>query len=159
MEGKVHIAPAGRWKHTAAVCLLSVIAAALLMLLCVRWLDRLELDPLARSALLALLAYVVFRVFYPALDSLLPGGEKQRTLTWQVTEETLILGGETIPRRDIIQVHLWPERDALGHAGAGCTVNIERQGKNILLRTPGGAEAVPAAEELKALASALGWRG
>ena len=71
----------------------------------------------------------------------------------------MTLGGETIPRRDIVQVYLWPERDALGHAGGGCTVNIERQGKNILLRTPGGAEAAPAAEELKALASALGWRG
>ena len=98
------------------------------------FLRRVELTGLARGIVAALGAYVLFRLFYPMLRGLFPGGG-ERTLLWHVTPDTLVLGREEIPRGAIKAVHCWPNRDALGHAGAGWTVNIETTRKNHLLRS------------------------
>ena len=55
-------------------------------------------------------------------------------------------------------VHCWPNRDALGHQGAGWTVNIETTGKTELLRSrTGEKEAKQSARQLRALVVALGY--
>ena len=105
----------------------------------------------------ALVAYVLFRVLYPAVGGMLPGGGTQ-TVIWRMTGTDLILGEKTIPLRSIKMVHCWPARDALGHQSAGWTVNIETTGKNEVLhslREGEGAES--SALRLRAMVMALGY--
>lgn len=123
------------------------------------FLRRVELTGLARGIVAALGAYVLFRLFYPMLRGLFPGGG-ERTLLWHVTPDTLVLGREEIPRGAIKAVHCWPNRDALGHAGAGWTVNIETTGKNHLLRSLTEGEGLDqSVRQLRALVVALGYGG
>ena len=107
-----------------------------------------------------LLAYVLLRVFYPVFDRLLPGGRREESVEWTVSGSTLKLAGTSIGRDQIRSVHCWPNRDALGNDKPGWTVNIETDGKNILLRSlseEGRAEQ--SAQSLRNLVEALGYGG
>lgn len=112
---------------------------------------------LARGAAAALLAYVLFRVLYPALSCLFP--EKTDPAgTWTVTPDTLYLNETAIPRSSIRQIYCWPNRNALGQAGAGWTVNIETDRGHHLLRTlTKGEDAKRSARQLRAMVAALGY--
>ena len=114
MSGEVKVRKSD-WQRTLAAVLLGCLLDGVLMYLFLR---RVELTGLARGIVAALGAYVLFRLFYPMLRGLFPGGG-ERTLLWHVTPDTLVLGREEIPRGAIKAVHCWPNRDALGHAGAG----------------------------------------
>ncbi len=112
---------------------------------------------LARGGAAALLAYVLFRVLYPALSSLFP--EKTGPAgTWTVTPDTLYLNETAISRSSIRQIYCWPNRNALGQAGIGWTVNIETDRGHHLLRTlTGGEDAKRSARQLRAMVVALGY--
>lgn len=122
-------------------------------------LSRLHMEGLALTVTAALLCYVLFRVLYPAVSQLIGKGEAACSVTWTVTEDALVLDGRSIPRSSIKQVHCWPNRDALGHAEAGWTINIETTGKNQVLRSlKEGEDAERSARQLRALVTALGYQ-
>ena len=155
MSGEVKVRKSD-WQRTLAAVLLGCLLDGVLMYFFLR---RVELTGLARGIVAALGAYVLFRLFYPMLRGLFPGGG-ERTLLWHVTPDTLVLGREEIPRGAIKAVHCWPNRDALGHAGAGWTVNIETTGKNHLLRSLTEGEGLDqSVRQLRALVVALGYGG
>ena len=109
-----------------------------------------------RAVVCALTAYLLFRLLYPAISALLPGGTQ--SVSWSVTATELRLGGDTVDRDTIKMVHCWPGRDALGNRRSGYTVNIETAGKNFLLHSLAeGQDAEKSASELRALVSALGY--
>ena len=111
---------------------------------------------MAQAVVCALTAYLLFRLLYPAISALLPGG--QQSVSWSVTATELRLGGQTVDRDTIKMVHCWPGRDALGNRRSGYTVNIETAGKNFLLRSAAeGQDAEKSAAQLRALVSALGY--
>ena len=143
------------WRQVLPGLLLAAAAAAGVTF----WaLQYLPLEGLAQAAVAALIAYVLFRVLYPVCTGLFSKGQTASAGTWRVTEDTLYLNDTAIPRSSIRQVHCWPNRDALGHAGAGWTVNIETTGKNHLLRTlTEGADADRSIRQLRALVVALGY--
>jgi hypothetical protein len=112
----------------------------------------------AGSIVAAVVAYVLWRMLYPAIARLLPQREAVQTVAWTLTEDTLTIGGDVIPRSAIRQVHCWPNRDALGSALAGWTVNIETSGKNRVLRSvTEGDRANASARQLRELVEALGY--
>ena len=143
------------WRQVLPGLLLAAAAAAGVTF----WaLQYLPLEGLAQAAVAALIAYVLFRVLYPVCTGLFSKGQTASAGTWRVTEDTLYLNDTAIPRSSIRQVHCWPNRDALGHAGAGWTVNIETTGKNHLLRTlTEGADADRSVRQLRAMVVALGY--
>ena len=143
------------WRQTLPAVILSCAAAAVLTFLFTR---NLSLTGLALGAVAALVAYVLFRVLYPVCARLFSKGAEAREGIWRVTPDTLYLNDTAIPRASIRQVHCWPNRDALGHTGAGWTVNIETTGKNHLLRTlTEGADADRSIRQLRAMVVALGY--
>ena len=145
-------------RRTALSVAGAVLAAGFVTFLFLR-LSPLE-EGLARAALAAVLAYVIFRVFYPVIAGALGRGQTGRTVAWRLDGETLDLGELAIPRASIKMVHCWPNRDALGHAGAGWTVNIETTGKNHLLRSLTEGEGLDqSVRQLRALVVALGYGG
>lgn len=122
-------------------------------------LSRLHMEGLALTVTAALLCYILFRVLYPAVSQLTGKGEGGSTVTWTVTADALVLGSHAIPRSSIKQVHCWPNRDALGHAEPGWTVNIETEGKNQVLRSlKEGEDVERSARQLRALVIALGYQ-
>ena len=143
------------WRQVLPGLLLAAAAAAGVTF----WaLQYLPLEGLAQAAVAALIAYVLFRVLYPVCTGLFSKGQTASAGTWRVTEDTLYLNDTAIPRSSIRQVHCWPNRDALGHAGAGWTVNSETTGKNHLLRTlTEGADADRSIRQLRAMVVALGY--
>ena len=143
------------WRQVLPGLLLAAAAAAGVTF----WaLQYLPLEGLAQAAVAALIAYVLFRVLYPVCTVLFSKGQTASAGTWRVTEDTLYLNDTAIPRSSIRQVHCWPNRDALGHTGAGWTVNIETTGKNHLLRTlTEGADADRSIRQLRAMVVALGY--
>lgn len=143
------------WRQVLPGLLLAAAAAAGVTF----WaLQYLPLEGLAQAAVAALIAYVLFRVLYTVCTGLFSKGQTASAGTWRVTEDTLYLNDTAIPRSSIRQVHCWPNRDALGHAGAGWTVNIETTGKNHLLRTlTEGADADRSIRQLRAMVVALGY--
>lgn len=143
------------WRQVLPGLLLAAAAAAGVTF----WaLQYLPLEGLAQAAVAALIAYVLFRVLYPVCTGLFSKGQTASAGTWRVTEDTLYLNDTAIPRSSIRQVHCWPNRDALGHTGAGWTVNIETTGKNHLLRTlTEGADADRSIRQLRAMVVALGY--
>ena len=55
-------------------------------------------------------------------------------------------------------MYCWPNRDALGHTGAGWTINIETTGKNQVLRSlTEGEDLERSVGQLRALVEALGY--
>ena len=119
------------------------------------------LDGQAQGAAAAILAYVLFRILYPRASRLFPGRGTRR-VPWTVTEDALSIGGRTVARDSIKNIHIWPNRDALGHALPGWTVNIETTGRNLLLRAPGQSggghgDNRDGGEELQTLVRALGY--
>jgi hypothetical protein len=145
-------------RRTALSVAGAVLAAGFVTFLFLR-LSPLE-EGLARAVLAALLAYVIFRVFYPAIAGVLGRGQAVRTVAWRLEGETLYLGELAIPRASIKMVHCWPDRDALGHQGAGWTVNIETTGKNQVLRTLAeGEDLERSVTGLRELVTALGYGG
>lgn len=143
-------------RRTALSVAGAVLAAGFVTFLFLR-LSPLE-EGLARAALAAVLAYVIFRVFYPVIAGALGRGQTGRTVAWRLDGETLDLGELKIPRASIKMVHCWPNRDALGHQGAGWTVNIETTGKNQILRTlTEGEDLERSVTGLRALVAALGY--
>ena len=143
------------WRQVVPALLLSAAAAAGVTFLSLQYLS---LSGFARGAVAAFIAYVLFRVLYPVCAGLFSGSRTAQAGTWRVTPDTLYLNDTAIPRASIRQVHCWPNRDALGHAGAGWTVNIETTGKNHLLRTlTEGEDAERSVRQLRAMVVALGY--
>ena len=154
MSGEVKVRKSD-WQRTLAAVLLGCLLDGVLMYLFLR---RVELTGLARGIVAALGAYVIFRLLYPMTAGMFPGGREETT--WMVTADKLVLGQTEIPLDTIKMVHCWPNRDALGHAGAGWTVNIETTGKNHLLRSLTEGEGLDqSVRQLRALVVALGYGG
>lgn len=147
LESKKGVLPA-----LALSCLLTLGLA----LVCLRFM-RLPESGVLRGGAGALLAYVLFRVLYPAVNDLFSGGLDARG-TWRVTEDTLYLNDTAIPRASIRQVYCWPNRNALGQTRAGWTVNIETdRGHKVLRSATRGEEAKRAERQLRAMVAALGF--
>lgn len=141
------------WMGTLFAVLVSVLIAGGLTVLIM---SRLHVTGIGQAVTAGLGAYVIFRLLYPVTAGMFPGGRAETT--WTVTADKLVLGQREIPRSTIKMVHCWPNRDALGHQGAGWTVNIETTGKNELLRSrTGEKEAKQSARQLRALVVALGY--
>ena len=141
------------WMGTLFAVLVSVLIAGGLTVLIM---SRLHVTGIGQAVTAGLGAYVIFRLLYPVTAGMFPGGRAETT--WAVTADKLVLGQREIPRSAIKMVHCWPNRDALGHQGAGWTVNIETTGKNELLRSrTGEKEAKQSARQLRALVVALGY--
>ena len=146
------------WRQVLPGLALSAAAAAGVTFVSLQFLT--SLTGFARGAVAAFIAYVLFRVLYPVCTGLFSRGKAASAGTWRVTPDTLYLNDTAIPRASIRQVHCWPNRDALGHAGAGWTVNIETTGKNHLLRTLTEGEDVDrSVRQLRAMVVALGYGG
>ena len=147
-------------KNTSRTVLAVVLTAALTLGLCLSIGRRLVsgAQGFLSGALLALMAYVLFRVLYPMFSSLLAGKEKDHRLRWSITADTLTLDEDVIPLDSIKQIHVWPNRDALGHRNPGWVVNIETKGKNRVLRSlTEEASAEASGQELRTLVEALGY--
>ena len=152
MSGELTLEKSGWPRVAVTVAVVCVVDAALMVFL----LPHLHLTGMAQAVVCALTAYLLFRLLYPALEGLLPGGK--RTVSWSVTATELRLGGDTVDRDTIKMVHCWPGRDALGNRRGGYTVNIETTGKNFLLRSAAeGQDADVSARQLRALVVALGY--
>lgn len=155
MTGKLILKNSGRWKQT----LPAVVLTAVVTFICV-WplMTRVKADGLMLGAMAALVTYILWRVLYPVLAKMLPGGENTSTLDWELTGEALRLGMDTIPLDTIRMVHCWPNRDALGHPLEGWTVNIETTGKNrVLCSLEDGPDVQASVESVHALVTALGY--
>ena len=159
MSGTLLVENERRWQRTLPAVLLSAVGAGVLT-----WFTFSRLpegwfsSELAQVACMALLAYMLFRVLYPAVSRMMPGGDAARTVAWTVSGDTLTLDGAELPRGAIKMVHVWPNRDALGIRGGGWVVNIETTGKNRVFRSlGGGADADRSARSLEELVSALGY--
>ncbi|MBQ9330770.1 MAG: hypothetical protein IJ221_07325 [Oscillibacter sp.] len=156
MSGELTLERKSVWSVALALLASAAVTAAV-MLLCMRHLTIPD-EKLGPMLMVAVLAYILFRVFYPAAEELLFHGRAAATVAWTVTAETLAIGGRTIRRADIKNVYCWPNRDALGNAQAGWTVNIETAGKNELLRSlTRGAEIDDSVRRLRELVAALGY--
>lgn len=152
MSGELTLEKSGWPRLAATVAAVCALDAALMVFL----LPHLHLTGMAQAVVCALTAYLLFRLLYPAISALLPGG--QQSVSWSVTATELRLGGQTVDRDTIKMVHCWPGRDALGNRRSGYTVNIETAGKNFLLRSAAeGQDAEKSAAQLRALVSALGY--
>ena len=152
MSGELTLEKSGWPRLAATVAAVCALDAALMGFL----LPHLHLTGMAQAVVCALTAYLLFRLLYPAISALLPGG--QQSVSWSVTATELRLGGQTVDRDTIKMVHCWPGRDALGNRRSGYTVNIETAGKNFLLRSAAeGQDAEKSAAQLRALVSALGY--
>lgn len=152
MSGELTLEKSGWPRLAATVAAVCALDAALMVFL----LPHLHLTGMAQAVVCALTAYLLFRLLYPAISALLPGG--QQSVSWSVTATELRLGGQTVDRDTIKMVHCWPGRDALGNRRSGYTVNIETAGKNFLLRSAAeGQDAEKSVAQLRALVSALGY--
>jgi len=161
MTGKLTLASGSGGKQTILTTVLSAagsLALLSILALVLRQYLTVELSRGAEAVLLAILAYVTFRVLYGVLGKALPGDTQIRTAAWVIEGGVLTLDGKPIPLDSIRQVHCWPNRDALGHSLPGWTVNIETTGQNRLLRSvaEGPAEAL-STRQLHALVDALGY--
>ena len=155
MTGKLIVKGGADWKRTLLVGGLSGIVSVVLVLLLVR---RLPLSGMAQMLVVALLTYVILRVFFRTFSSLIPQKQTGQTLDWTLDEKTLTLGEDTIPLESIRQVHCWPNRDAMGYDLPGWKVNIETSGKNRLLCTlTEGEEMEESVRRLRRLVAALGY--
>jgi len=122
------------------------------------WMRYIRLEGIARGALIALVVYILFRVLYPVCAKVFTPKDSGAPGTWTVTPDTLYLNETAIPRSTIKMVHCWPNRDALGHTGAGWTINIETTGKNHVLRTlTEGEDLDRSVRQLRAMVVALGY--
>ena len=159
MSGTLLVEQENRWRRTLPAVLLSAVGAGALT-----WLAFISLpqgifsSELALVACMALLAYVLFRVLYPAAVRLMPGGDAVQSIPWTVDDDALTLNGTALPRSAIKMVHVWPNRDALGIRSAGWVVNIETTGKNRVFRSLSeGENADRSAQSLEMLVTALGY--
>lgn len=116
-----------------------------------------NMTKIARSALVAVGAYVVFSLLWYCFERLLPDSGEAGMLPWRVESGTLTLGEASIPLESIRKVHCWPGRNALGQSTGNMVVNIETTGKNRVLRTLSGARAEESAASLEQLVRALGY--
>ena len=106
----------------------------------------------------AILAYVLYRVFYKSFFAMMAEKKLQGHMRWFVTKEEVVLGPTVIDRSAIRNVHCWPNRDALGNVLGGWTVNIETTGKNHLLRSlKEGPDMERSVNSLHALVEAMGY--
>lgn len=155
MSGELILDDGGRWKRMVPAVLLSCLLAGGVTVACLR---HLPLEGLEGTICAAVLAYVLFRLLYPVCEKLFPAKKAGETGTWTVTPEMLLLNGTAIPRSTIKMVHCWPDRDALGHARGGWTVNIETTGKNHVLRSRAeGEDREHSVRQLRAMVTALGY--
>ncbi len=160
MSGTLLVENDRRWRRTLPAVLLSAVGAGVLTWFAFsRMPEGLFSSQLAQVACMALLAYVLFRVLYPAAARMMPGGSASQTVAWTVSGDTLTLDGTALPRSAIKMVHVWPNRDALGIRGGGWVVNIETTGKNRVFRSLAeGADADRSARSLEELVCALGYQ-
>ena len=155
MNGELILKNSGRWKQTLPAVVLTIGATFLFV-----WplMTRVQTGGIMRGIMAALVTYILFRCLYPVLAKAMPGGEKNITLTWEVTWDALKLGEDSIPLDSIKQVHCWPNRDALGNSLAGWIVNIETTGKNrMLCSVEEGPEVETSVEGLHEMVKALGY--
>ena len=118
----------GGWR-TWLSWLASFVVAVPVLWLAVGWMADLGLDGLLSC-----------------FGTLFSSGDAQ-TVRWTLTEDTLRLGKDAIPRQSIRMVHCWKRGDR--HV-----VNIETTGRNHVLRGVPGQESD---EALRALVEALGY--
>ncbi len=156
MTGELILKNGKRWKRTLPAVLLTALATFLLVWLLVA---RKGTSDMLLGIMVVVLAYVLFRSLYPALVSILPGGDAVERLPWKITGDALVLGEETVALDNIRQVHCWPNRDALGHQLSGWIVNIETvKGKNhVLCSLDEGSGVEESVESLHQLVAALGF--
>lgn len=155
MSGELILENSSQWKRAVPAVLLSCLLAGGATAAC---LYCLPLEGMSLTICAAVLVYVLFRVLYPVFSRLLAREESEQPGTWRVTPDTLYLNDLPISRSAIKMVHCWPNRDALGHARAGWTVNIETTGKNHVLRSLTEGEALErSVRQLRAMVVALGY--
>ncbi len=155
MRGELILKNSGRWKQTLpAIALTAVITFACVWPL----MTRVQAEGLMRGVMAALVTYILFRVLYPVLVKMMPGGDKDSTVIWELTGDELHLGEDIVPLHTIKMVYCWPNRDALGHQLPGWTVNIETTGKNrVLCSVEEGADCASSVQRLHDLVTALGY--
>lgn len=158
MTGELILKNAKRWKQI----LPAVVLTALATFACV-WplMTRVQTgDMMMRAIMAALVTYILWRVLYPVLAGMMPGGDKILKQTWTLSDGTLRLNEKTIALSDIKMVHCWPNRDALGHQLSGWIVNIEMKGSkknHILYSLDEGQNVDASVESLHQLVTALGY--
>lgn len=169
MSGNILVS-AGSGRRTLLRLVLSLAgtaaAAYLLWPVAQPLLERVHVEPMwgienmtaiARSALMAVGAYVVFSLLSYCFERLLPDSGEIGTLPWRVESETLTLGEVSIPLENIRKVHCWPGRNILGQSTGNVVVNIETTGKNQVLRSLDGERAHESEAALEELVRALGY--
>ncbi len=155
MTGELILKSGVRWKQILPAV---VLTAGVTFAVVWPMMTRMKGDGLMWAAMAALMTYVLWRVLYPLLVKLMPGGEKPGAVVWELRGDVLQLGEDTIPLDSIKMVHCWPNRDALGHRLEGWTVNIETTGKNrVLCSVEDGPQVQASEESVHALVTALGY--
>lgn len=155
MEGELIVKGKGRGRQ---ILLTAIVTAVLTFVLVLPMMRGWTISGLVAGLLVAAVTYILWRLLYPMMARLIPG-EKEKRIPWTLDEETLHLGGESLARDNIRKVHCWPNRDALGNAHPGWTVNVEtKQGKNQLFRSLEEGDALDESiQSLKTLVEALGF--
>ena len=157
MTGELILKNAKRWKQILPAVVLTAIAT----FACV-WplMTRVRADGLMKGIMAALVTYILWRVLYPVLAGMMPGGDKVLRQSWSLSGGKLQLGDRTLELANVKMVHCWPNRDALGHQLSGWIVNIEMEGsrKNcILYSLDEGKDVDASVESLHQLVTALGY--
>ena len=98
MSGELTLERSGWPRLAATVAAVCLLDGALMVFL----LPRLHLTGMAQAVVCALTAYLLFRLLYPAISALLPGGTQ--SVSWSVTATELRLGGDTVDRDTIKMV-------------------------------------------------------
>lgn len=158
MKGELTLKNGNGWKKTLPAALLTAVLTFACVLPMMRHMKKEQ--GLMMLIMVAIVTYILWRVLFPVLTGLVPG-EKTHTVPWTIADGVLTLGEDKITLSDIKEVHCWPNRDALGNAQPGWTVNIEMAGKqkNRVLRTlDDSKQDVSGSEEkLHALVDAMGY--
>lgn len=135
----------GGWR-TWLGWLASFVVAVPVLWLAVGWMADLGLDGLMLQVCAAVTSLGLFWGLLSCFGTLFSSGDAQ-TVRWTLTEDTLRLGKDAIPRESIRMVHCWKRGDR--HV-----VNIETTGRNRVLR---GVPGQGSDEALRALVEALGY--
>lgn len=158
MSGELLLENESWWKSRLPAAVLAALVSALLCWAAAPLLNRWHMTGLTRQVTVALLALILWWAVYPVISRAFPGRGQNRRTAWTLTADTLLLGDVSIPLDEIKMVHCWPNRSALGTAGAGWTVNIETAGKNRVLRSlTRGEDSEQSARLLRELVTALGY--
>lgn len=142
-QGTVKVEPGG-WR-TWLGWLLAFVVAVPVLWMAVGWMADRGLTGLVLQVCAAVTSLGLFWGLLSCFGSLFSGGVQN--VRWILTEDTLRLGKDVIPRDSIRMVHCWKR-------GERHVVNIETTGRNRVLR---GAPGQGPEEALRALVEALGY--